>query len=73
MTIASYDSVNGTTSKNGAKPYTSGANVVRPDRATHDGTEAQQYPIPETSHEDMKDAVRTMLSRWAKTQSGKVC
>lgn len=64
MTIASSNSLNdkatNSTSSIGAglKGKTP---EVRPDRTHSYREEVDQYPIPETSQEDMSDAVRTML------------
>ncbi|MBE9158912.1 GTP cyclohydrolase I FolE [Nodosilinea sp. LEGE 06152] len=58
MTIASSNSLN--------DKVTSGVPKIaqpeiRPDRTSSYRDDADQYPIPETSQEDMTDAVRTML------------
>lgn len=59
MTIASSNSLNDKIDKiaspKGKPPE------IRPDRTHSYREEADQYPIPETSQEDMSDAVRTML------------
>lgn len=59
MTIASSNSLNDKTntiaSPKGKPPE------IRPDRTHSYREEADRYPIPETSQEDMSDAVRTML------------
>ncbi|MEA5450312.1 GTP cyclohydrolase I FolE [Leptolyngbya sp. CCNP1308] len=59
MTIAPSnslnDKVNNGASLKGKPPE------IRPDRTHSYREEADQYPIPETSQEDMSDAVRTML------------
>ncbi|MGF1570708.1 MAG: GTP cyclohydrolase I FolE [Nodosilinea sp.] len=62
MTIASSNNLNDKASTNGlgAKPAAVQP-IVRPDRTHSHGGEAKQYPIPETSFEDMSEAVRTML------------
>ncbi len=64
MTIASSNSLNDKTT-NGASANGAGAKgkapEIRPDRTHSYREEADQYPIPETSFEDMSDAVRTML------------
>jgi GTP cyclohydrolase I len=69
MTIASSNSLNDKTT-NGAGSNGAGSNgagskgkapEIRPDRTHSDRKEADQYPIPETSFEDMSDAVHTML------------
>jgi GTP cyclohydrolase IA len=58
MTIASSNSLNDTTNGAGLKGKTP---EIRPDRTHSYRKEADRYPIPETSQEDMSDAVRTML------------
>jgi GTP cyclohydrolase IA len=58
MTIASSNSLNDTTNGAGLKGKTP---EIRPDRTHSYREEADRYPIPETSQEDMSDAVRTML------------
>jgi GTP cyclohydrolase I len=63
MTIASSENIsNGKALANGlGAPSKATQNNIRPDRSFHEGTETRDYAIPETSHEDMKVAVRTML------------
>jgi GTP cyclohydrolase IA len=59
MTIASSSSLNDKINKSASlkgKPP-----EIRPDRTHSYREEADRYPIPETSQEDMSDAVRTML------------
>jgi GTP cyclohydrolase I len=59
MTIASSNSLNDKAANGtGLKGK---APEIRPDRTHSYREEADQYPIPETSQEDMSDAVRTML------------
>lgn len=58
MTIASENGVNGTANNNMASEHSLS---IRPDRITSQRGEEQSYPIPETSHEDLKSAVHTML------------
>jgi len=58
MTIASENGVNSTASNNMASEHSLS---IRPDRITSQRGEEQTYPIPETSHEDLKTAVYTML------------
>ena len=60
MTIASSSGANGT-ALNGVTANGKATSVIRPNRITAHGEEAKQYSIPETSHEDMQAAVRTML------------
>lgn len=69
MTIASSNSLNDKTTNgagsNGAGSKGTGfkgkAPEIRPDRTHSYREEADQYSIPETSFEDMSDAVHTML------------
>ncbi|MBD2107133.1 GTP cyclohydrolase I FolE [Nodosilinea sp. FACHB-13] len=64
MTIASSNSLN---DKAASSTGTNGGELkgktpeIRPDRTHSYRKEVEQYPIPETSQEDMSDAVRTML------------
>ncbi len=58
MTIASSNSLNDKTNGAGLKGKTP---EIRPDRTHSYREEIDQYPIPETSQEDMSDAVHTML------------
>lgn len=58
MTIASSNLNDNATNGTGLKGKTP---EIRPDRTHSYREEADQYPIPETSQEDMSDAVRTML------------
>ncbi|MGF1517662.1 MAG: GTP cyclohydrolase I FolE [Nodosilinea sp.] len=69
MTIASSNSLNDKVT-NGAGANGIGSNItgakgkspeIRPDRTHSYREEADQYPIPETSFEDMSEAVHTML------------
>lgn len=61
MTIASSNGLNDqATSKNAGAKAVAQSNI-RPDRTHSYRSDADQYPIPETSHEDMAEAVRTML------------
>ena len=60
MTIASSNSLNDKAGANGNGPKIA-QSTIRPDRTHSYREEADQYPIPETSFEDMSDAVRTML------------
>jgi GTP cyclohydrolase I len=60
MTIASSNSLNDKSAGNGASSKIVQP-AIRPDRTHSDREDADQYPIPETSLEDMSDAVRTML------------
>lgn len=57
MTIASSHGINDKVSPHGLSTR---GNIL-PDRALNHGGEAKPYAIPETSHDDMKEAVRTML------------
>lgn len=59
MTIASSNSLNDKVAGNGVPKIVQPE--VRPDRTSSYRDDADQYPIPETSQEDMADAVRTML------------
>jgi GTP cyclohydrolase I len=63
MTIASSQNIsNGKSLSNGlGAPSSAAASNVRPDRSSHPGSPTEEYVIPETSHEDMKAAVHTML------------
>jgi len=61
MTIASSNGINEKASVNGLNPKTIVQPTVLPDRTLSHGAEAKPYVIPETSHDDMKDAVHTML------------
>ncbi|TVP70780.1 MAG: GTP cyclohydrolase I FolE [Leptolyngbya sp. LCM1.Bin17] len=68
MTIASSNSINDKSSTNGRGlngniegGHGKGASTIRPDRTHSYRSDADQYPIPDNSHEDMTDAVRTML------------
>lgn len=58
MTTGSQNGLNDQ-SKAGTKAIIQPA--VRPDRTHSYRNDADQYSVPETSHEDMTDAVRTML------------
>lgn len=60
MTIASSNSLNDKATDNGASSKIVQP-AIRPDRTHSYREDADQYPIPETSLEDMSDAVRTML------------
>ena len=60
MTIASSNSLNDKSAGNGASSKIVQP-TIRPDRTHSYREDADQYPIPETSLEDMSDAVRTML------------
>jgi GTP cyclohydrolase I len=57
MTIASSNGLNDQTKAPGKIVPSS----IRPDRTHSYRSDADQYPIPDTSYEDMSDAVRTML------------
>lgn len=64
MTIASSNSLNDKTANGAGSNGASGkgkAPEIRPDRTRSYREEADQYPIPETSFEDMSEAVHTML------------
>ncbi|MBE9138328.1 GTP cyclohydrolase I FolE [Nodosilinea sp. LEGE 07088] len=61
MTIASSNGLNDRATGKGAGAKAISQAAVRPDRTHSYREEADQYPIPETSFEDMSDAVRTML------------
>ncbi|MEO1068744.1 MAG: GTP cyclohydrolase I FolE [Cyanobacteria bacterium J06638_6] len=61
MTIASSNGLNDKATGNGAGAKAIAQAAVRPDRTHSYREEADNYPIPETSFEDMSDAVRTML------------
>lgn len=64
MTTASSNSINGTKvtrDNNGKKPNNLSSQTVRPDRSTSFGQEFKEYPLPETSQEDMQKAVEAIL------------
>jgi len=61
MTIAPSSDANSPTTLNGLGAKEIAHPTILPDRALSHGTEAQPHPIPETSLEDMQEAVRTML------------
>lgn len=63
MTIASSNGINDKKIvPNGLSTVGSVHPAVLPDRNLSHGAETTSYAIPETSHEDMKAAVRTMLT-----------
>ncbi len=61
MTIASSNGTNEKASSNGLNPVGLVQPTILPDRTLSHGTEAKPYAIPETSQDDMKEAVYTML------------
>ncbi|WP_017299921.1 GTP cyclohydrolase I FolE [Nodosilinea nodulosa] len=61
MTIASSNGLNDQATNRSAGTKAIAQPNIRPDRTHSYRSDADQYPIPETSHEDMAEAVRTML------------
>jgi GTP cyclohydrolase I len=73
MTIASSNGLNDQVMAQGTGAKLTVQPEIRPDRTHSYRKDTDHYPIPETSQEDMSDAVRTMLLSVGEDPSGRGC